>query len=112
MTHTHIFSVPSGPPVSLSADLTSSTRVTLTWSDPPSPQRNGEITGYSVEVCQTDPGGSCRTLPTNGDQTSLDVPSLHPYSLYDWRVAAHTSVGRGPYSSYTSFRMPEDGEYR
>ena len=83
--------------------------MTLVWSDPLSPQKNGEITGFSVEVCQIDPGGLCRTPLTNGDQTSLTLSSLHPYYVYNWRVAAHTSVGRGPYSSYTSFRMPEDG---
>ena len=96
--------------MSLHADPMSFTRVNLTWSDPPSPQRNGEITGYSVEVCQIDPGGSCRTLPTNGDQTFLVVSSLHPYYVYHWSVAAHTSVDRGPYSNIISFQMPEDGE--
>ena len=114
MTHSFVplyFSVPGGSPVSLQTNPTSSITVTLVWNDLPYSQRNGVIVRYSVEVCQIEPHGSCKTSPTNGNQTSLVISSLHPYYEYNWRVAANTSVGRGPYSSYTSFVMPEDGEY-
>ena len=96
--------------MSLQANSTSSTMVNLTWSEPLYSQRNEMITGYSVEMCQTDPSGSCTTTLNHGAQTSLVISSLHPYYEYKWRVAAHTSVGRGSYSNYTSFQMPEDGE--
>lgn len=42
--------------------------------------------------------------------TSLDVPSLHPDYTYRYMVAAGTSIGRGPFSSSRSIKMPEDGE--
>ena len=112
MTHcfVHIFLVPDGPPVSLYAHPTNSTMVTLTWTEPPYPQRNGVITGYSVKMCQIDPGGSCSMPLNNGAKTFLVITSLHPYYEYNWRVAAHTSLGRGPYSSYSSFQMPGGNE--
>ena len=112
MTHClmHIFSVPGGPPVSLYAHPANSTMVTLTWSEPPYSQRNGVITGYSVKMCQIHPGGSCSTPLNNGAKTLLVIQSLHPYYEYNWSVAAHTSVGRGPYSSYSNFRMPGGSE--
>ena len=90
----------------------SSTIVTLTWGDQPYTQRNVVINGYSVEVCQIDPDGLCSTTLSHGAQTSLVISSLHPYYEYKWRVAAHTSLGHGPYSSYISFQMPEDSEYK
>ena len=107
----YMYTAPTGSPISLSNSAANATVVTLMWRAPPYSQRNGIITRYSLEVCQIDPLVSrCTNHDSNGAQTSLVISSLHPYYVYNWRVAAHTSVGGGSYSSYISFRMPEDGK--
>ena len=111
--YANLYTAPSGSPTNFMPDLASAsaTMVTLMWRVLPYSQRNGIIRRYSLEVCQIDPLVSgCTNHASNEDQTSLVISSLHPYYVYHWRVAAHTSVGRGPYSSYISFRMPEDGK--
>ena len=82
---------------------------TFMWREPLIPDRNGVITQYSLKVCQTHPAGVCTDHAISNERTSVAI-SLHPDYEYNWSVAAHTSMGQGPYSSYTSFQMPEDGE--
>ena len=42
--------------------------------------------------------------------TSIAIPLLHPYYVYEYTVAAYT-VSVGPYSSVNRVQMPEDGEF-
>ena len=105
---TNIFAVPSGPPVNVHhvTYSTNPTIATFMWREPLHSQRNGVISGYSLKVCQTHPDGVCTDYTFSYGRTAVNI-SLHPYYEYNWSVAAHTSVGRGPYSNYTNFRMPE-----
>ena len=41
--------------------------------------------------------------------TSIEITSLHPFYIYEWRVSAFT-VGEGPYSSISTVITPEDGK--
>ena len=41
--------------------------------------------------------------------TSIEITSLHPFYVYEWRVSAFT-VGEGPYSSISTVTTPEDGK--
>ena len=95
--------------VSHVTDLTNPTMATFMWREPLFPQRNGMITGYNLRICQTHPDGGCTDYIISNGGTSKNI-LLHPYYVYHWSVAAHTSVGRGPYSNIISFQMPEDGE--
>ena len=51
--------------------------------------------------------GSLTHLDTSA--TSIAIPSLHPYYMYEYTVAAYT-VAVGPYSIVSRVQMPEDGE--
>ena len=95
--------------VSHVTDLTNPTMATFMWREPLISERNGVITEYSLKVCETHPDVGCTDYTISNGGTSRHIP-LHPDYVYHWRVAAHTSVGRGPYSNHISFQMPEDGE--
>ena len=102
-----LYSAPTGPPINPRANPTNPTTVMFEWSEPHYSERNGMITQYTLEVCQTDPAGLCRGYT---EALTSIYKSLHPGYEYTWGVAAHTAVGRGPYSSLIRFRMPEDGK--
>ena len=43
--------------------------------------------------------------------TTLEVDSLAPYTTYEWRVAAKTSVGTGPFSTAVIEQTLQNGIY-
>ena len=42
--------------------------------------------------------------------TTLGVDSLAPYTTYEWRVAAKTSAGTGPFSTAVIEQTLQDGK--
>ena len=88
---------PSAPPLSPQHNVESSTRLTLMWSAPSLQYINGVIRHYSIQLNDTT---GIRT--TTG--TSYTIHNLHPYYIYQYRVAAFT-VRLGPYSQWQSVRM-------
>ena len=87
--------------------VNSSRSVLLSWDLPLPEKRNGEISGYTVTVQNTDTG---HISLFSTIETSLTVQSLTPYNSYQFFVAASTSVGRGPFTSPISVTTPEDGK--
>ena len=79
-----------------------------TWSPPPLDQRNGLLTGYIVELTDTQ-ASTTRRRQTNG--TTFQWDSLHPDYVYRCRVAATTEAGTGLFTQYVSVQMPEAGSY-
>ena len=51
------------------------------------------------------------TTDIHTNDTMLRVDSLDPYTLYEWRVAAQTIAGTGPYSSPVVEQTPPDGKW-
>ena len=95
--------VPSGSPlVYPSRQIPNSTYLHLEWDPPSKRKRNGIITHYTLEII----GGQDH----NTNTTQLTVEDLHPYTVYQYRVAAHTSVGIGPFTGNYSIRTLQDGE--
>ena len=41
--------------------------------------------------------------------TTIEITSLHPFYIYEWKVSAFT-VGEGPYTSVLTISTPEDGK--
>ena len=97
---------PSSAPTSLSSSVQGPTSVLLTWSPPPVADQNGVITLYTVEVINT--ATSDKDVYVTSANT-LTVASLAPHTTYKCAVAANTSVGLGPYSTYLVFQTDEDG---
>ena len=102
--------VPTVPRSLTSVDATDA-NVTLQWMDPDMP--NGVITRYQVEY---------RAAFTNQPFVSLNATSLtymvtglSPFTVYDFRVAAATRVGLGPYTDvvtiFTTGKFPGNLPY-
>lgn len=97
---------PSGSPQNIGALPTSSRTLFLSWDPPPRPQRNGEITLYTINVTVLENG---ETFQVTSDASNLTLSSLRPYYTYSFIITASTIVGEGPFSEALTIRMPEDG---
>ena len=95
--------VPSGPPLSVVAVLSTPYSITLSWSLPRSTDRNGIITGYTMRVT----AASSTIFQGSTTATSYTVSSLSPYTRYNCSVAAKTIIGTGPFSHRASVQTKE-----
>lgn len=93
------------PPQGLSGSNQSSTAIFLSWSPPPDIDINGVIQYYTVEVDEVWTG---HTFTFHPNSTNISVRALHPYYVYQCRVAAYT-VALGPYTSNLQIVTGEDG---
>ena len=103
-----IILVPRGYPQALTGEAGSSRSTLLSWQPPIESEQNGVITSYTITL--TDSRSSQviqRTVPSS--QTSLTVDSLLPFTTYSCSIAASTSVGLGPFSTFLSITTLEDG---
>ena len=98
---------PTSAPVGLNIISQSSISLTLAWMAPPLERQNGLITGYSINVTNSDTGVSM-LLSSTGN--SITVGQLSPYTSYLCSVAAQTIVGQGPYTSPITVTTDEDGK--
>ncbi|XP_076584593.1 protein sidekick-1 isoform X1 [Chaetodon auriga] len=102
-------SVPSGPPVNVSAEAMSSTRILLTWSPLPLAQKNGVILGYKVLYSEKDSEGPPSVQVAAGEgSVSLLLGALQKYMVYMLQVLAYTQMGDGPPSNPILLRTKED----
>ena len=105
----HVFiSVPTSPPLNPAGVADTSRSLSLSWNPPPPGDQNGMLRHYIVNITEVETGRIIQHT-TRGPMTSLQVPLLHPYYTYQWRVSAYT-VGEGPYTNVSTLRTPEDGE--
>ena len=74
---------------------TADTTVTLSWMEPS--MENGMILTYQLEYRPV--GGDQRFTLSNYTSLSTTVTDLFPSTEYEFRVAAFTRVGSGPYSN-------------
>ena len=98
--------MPSSSPIRLRVTVESSSLIYIEWSPPPSSEHNGVITGYNISLIDTTTGHEIYLVSHN---ISISVDSLHPYTIYQYRIAAFTSVGLGPYSNLVTFQTQESG---
>lgn len=101
--------VPSGPPVNLSVQSTSSVSITLSWGLPIPAHRNGIITGYTMRITLL---ASQTRTEYSTTHTSYTVGSLRPYTSYSCVVAARTINGTGPFSNVTEVRTQETRKFK
>ena len=107
--YSKIVPAPSGAPIVNHSSLTPTSRsILLEWEPPLLEERNGNIIQYTIELIQLDRGLNQTLTTTN---TTLTVLGLHPYSVYRYRLAAHTSVGKGPFSNFSELQTLQDGKY-
>ena len=91
---TFCFTVPSGPPENISGLFTAFGSFQLEWSPPSEENRNGNITGYVLQLER----GNERFERLNTSDTSYIFTGLQQGTYY-CSIAAQTSVGTGPFSN-------------
>ena len=89
------FVVPSLAPVNTFSQVIDSRSLLLSWEDLPPEHHNGILQGYNVSVVEQETG---REFYYSSAISMLIVTSLHPAYTYEWRLAAFTRIGEGPYS--------------
>lgn len=98
------FSAPSGPPQNLSLIASGSRSLVLTWAVPLPQQVNGIVVDYTINITSS---LGTNTISVGSNITTYTVGSLRPYVAYTCIIAAHTSVGRGPFSVGVTLTTPE-----
>ncbi len=94
---------PSGSPSSLTSSSVNTT-ITFTWLPLPLEQQNGIILQYLVTIYAI-PTNETEQLETR--ETSIVIPNLHPFYLYELQVAAETRAGVGQQSPPVTHQLPE-----
>ena len=89
-------STPSAPPENVRVTASTSNSLRIEWAAPASPDRNGIITGYTVQYKRSDESSYTTLSATSATLTSLT--SLNEFTEYHVRVAAATWRGLGPFS--------------
>ena len=100
-----LFQAPASPPQNLTATPIDSMSVRLSWSPPPREHYNGIIRQFWINITEVDTGMKTQMTSLG---TSLPVPSLHPFYIYWFSVAAYT-VDLGPFTEPAVLQMPQDG---
>lgn len=89
-------------------NVLNSTALYLAWSAPPFEDRNGVITGYTVNITLLAFSSlSTRTTVAAGI-VSLTVNNLSPFSVYTVTIAVINTAGLGPFSPAISVLTDED----
>ena len=70
----------------------------MTWAPPPRGQQNGEIVSYAVEYREE---GSNSTVVNTTQGVRYTAENLTTDRVYQFRVAATTVNGMGPFSEWT-----------
>ena len=85
---------PGGSPRNFTSTGSTSTSITLSWDRVLCEDRNGNITGYSIQYGITFFETSTGTSPSN---RTFTASGLVPLTTYMFRIAAVNSHGEGPY---------------
>ena len=110
----HLTAEPSAAPQHVSVSASTPRSAVVRWRDPPLDDQNGQIVHYMVKYFPTNDRSSVREEEVEAaegqDVIEHVVNQLQPFTTYAFVVAAATDAGRGPFSSRSSVRMPQDGE--
>ena len=94
-----IFKAPTDPPSNLRNTGIAPSSMSFSWDDVPCGSRGGEITGYVYDLSSASNGDLVLSGTTSAANRFVMLSGLGQQMPYDFRVAAVTSVGTGPYVS-------------
>lgn len=98
--------VPSAPPQNVVIEGVLSQSFRINWQPPDNEHQNGIITEYSVKIVNLELENATYLNVTD---TDITVSNLQPFIQYEVTVAAHTSAGRGPFSTPQIIQTQESG---
>ncbi len=84
----------------------SSRSIYLSWSAPVPEHRNGEITGYIVNITNLD---NETVHHFTSSRTSLSVVNLTPFTSYECNIFSSTAVGIGQSPAVILVQTGEEG---
>ena len=90
---------PSSPPTAVTTTDKTSSSITVQWRPVDCLQRNGDITGYSVQYGVQGSGSTQTVSFSGGDASEATISALTSSITYSIKVAAVNSAGIGAYSS-------------
>ena len=90
----------------IEASVVNSRTVLLLWSPPPTQDHNGVIVKYIINITAQDTGKYRQVNVTGTSAVLVDLVASFTYFI---SVSAHT-VETGPYSSYMTITLPQDGK--
>ncbi len=99
--------MPSGPPVNFIVSPLSSRAIQLGWNPPVFEHRNGEITGYAVNITNLD--NETVHHFTLASISNFTVTNLEPFTPYECTVYASTVVGIGQSPAVIVVQTGEEG---
>ncbi|XP_071825768.1 uncharacterized protein [Apostichopus japonicus] len=88
---------PGAPPANFTAEPTSTSSITLRWH-PPGTQQNGVITEYRIRYRMVGSKDSKADIKAAGSLRSYIVSELERNNVYEFKIAALTSNGTGPFT--------------
>ena len=103
--------VPHAPPVNLRGNYKNSTAIQLYWEPVPEEHQNGRISNYTVKYREKMANSGWKNLTVSSPNMQIIVCDLDFYTLYEFKIAASTSVGLGPFSNVTEIRTDADGAF-
>ncbi|KAI6648047.1 Phosphatidylinositol phosphatase PTPRQ-like isoform X2 [Oopsacas minuta] len=92
--------IPSQSPTSVTILTVSDTEISFSWFAPSRESQNGIIIDYVIVINNTE-------HTVSGSSTFYKITNLKPHKVYTLSVAAATSVGIGPYSSFITITTHE-----
>ena len=99
---TFSFTAPSSGHTSVRVTAVTASSITVQWEEVLCLNRNGEITGYTVQAVRN--GVVERTTNVSGTTREATISGLSPSTWYTVHVAAVNGAGTGPYSTGISIR--------
>ena len=78
------------------------------WNHVPGPDRNGNITGYNIEVRNS--SGIKNISIFGGDNLTEVIDELEMFVTYSFRVQAFTNAGAGRFSSTVNQTTNQTGK--
>lgn len=102
---TIVIAAPSGPPQNLTVAVNDSRSLILNWDVPLPQDINGIITDYTINISSN---LGISNILVGSNTTSFTLTSLRPFVAYTCVIAAHTSIGQGPFSTSMTLTTPED----
>ena len=101
-------SAPSSAPEKVTSGIVLPTSFVLHWQPPLLDSQNGIIRRYEIVLVELETGTTSTYTTT---ETTITISSLHPYYVYEYRVAAVT-VAIGPFSLPVSLQTLPAGKTR
>ena len=96
--------------MNLKGNYINSTAIKIEWGLVPEEDRNGIIRRYIINYRSKGDLSEWQEITVDHPVLTLQIGTLQYYTVYEFKLAAETTVGRGPFSNVTNIRTDADGK--